>query len=888
MGSPPTGTIVFLMTDIVGSTALWEADAAAMAKAVERLDALIGDCTEHHGGTVVKNRGEGDSAFIVFEKASDALKAATDIQLAIGAEAWPNSCPLRVRMGVHLGEAQHRGGDYFAPTVNRCARIKALAAGGQILISDTVNRVVADSLDQAFELRDLGVHRLKDLLKPERLWQIVHPDLVAEFPPLPSLEHTPNNLPVQLTSFIGRERDLIQVIEAIRGHRLVTLLGPGGTGKTRLSLQVAAELLETFRDGVWFVPLASVEERHSILEAIARVLKVQESADSDLEQRIIETIADRPMLLVLDNCEQIVEPARGIVRRLLEATKATVLATSRHPLRIGGEFCFPVQPLSLPDSRFGLTAEEVAASEAVQLLLDRARARKPNFELDDGNATWIAKICRRLDGVPLAIELAAPKLAMISPKELYERLADSLKVLKGGHDEAERHQTIESAIAWSHRLLNEKEATLFRRLAAFSSSWTMAGAEAACASDEFEAFDVMDTLQTLLDKSLAVVTEGSSGETRYFYLETIRAYAKRELERHPEEEAAARERVFDFMLALAQEADRKLQTSEQELGIELCYDEYDNFRGALEWGLGSSLGTKTLDMALALHRFWLSTSQFREGKGWLDQAFNAAPDAPQDKRAAALNILGICAWYQNDLSSALQLCSESGALWRGLGNPEREVAAINNVALIAIRLQDFAAARTALTQCLDFYSSQGNERRVSDVATNLGSLERDLGNYEESLNLLSLALSAKRTLGDRVGMATVLESMADSYWLSGQPIPAMHALKEGLEIMQSLENPMGSSGMLEALAIVATELHDASFAARLLGAADGIRISTDTPPEPWEMQRREEAESRLRAQTEGANREAMLTSGRLATHEAILREAFEWIGKAQGPTTSLD
>lgn len=443
MASPPTGTVTFLFTDIEGSTKLWEDNAPAMQAALARHDELLRRSIEERGGFVFKT--VGDAFCCAFATATDALEAALDAQRSLLKEQWGESGPLRVRMALHMGAAEERDGDYFGPPVNRVARLLSAAHGGQVLLSLPTHEMVRDQLPAGMNLADLGEHRLKDLFRPERVFQLVSPDLPSEFPPLRTLDAYRNNLPLQPTPLVGREKEVAQVCDLLRAEetRLLTLTGPGGIGKTRLALQAAADVLEDFTDGTFFVPLATLTEADLFLSAVAEALGVKEIGEQPLDESLKDYLSERRMLLVLDNFEQVLEGAPAVTELLAASPGLKVLATSRISLRLYGEHVFPVPPLSMPDLKSPPPLERLTQYEAVRLFVERAQAVKPDFSITNESAPAVAEICVRLDGLPLAIELAAARITMLPPRAMLQRLGSRLKLLTGGaRDLPERQRTL--------------------------------------------------------------------------------------------------------------------------------------------------------------------------------------------------------------------------------------------------------------------------------------------------------------------------------------------------------------------------------------------------------------------------------------------------------------
>jgi predicted ATPase/class 3 adenylate cyclase len=518
----PLGTVTFLLTDVEGSSRHWEADPAAAA-ALGRHEEIIADCVAGHRGARPVEQGEGDSSVSAFSRASDAAACAIEIQRALGSVRWPDGSELRVRMALHTGEAELRDdGNYRGASLNRCARLRSIAHGGQIVLSRASYEVIAERLPESASLRDLGGQRLRDLARGEHVWQLCHPDLVDDFPPVRPLGGVPNNLPVQLTTFIGREPEVELVRRLLGETRLLTLTGAGGCGKTRLALQVATEVLEDYLDGLWWVDLAPVAEPALVPSAVAAAVAVRESPAQPLTETLVRQLAAGRALLVLDNCEHQVTACARLADRLLHGCRAVgVVATSREPLGIEGETTWRVPSLRLPPAGTP-TIESLTQSEAVRLFIDRATRVRSNFRVTNDNAPAVAEICQRLDGIPLAIELAAARTRMLTPEQIADGLNDRFHLLTGGTRGAlARQRTLEASVDWSHDLLDAPERTVFRRLAVFAGSFTLDAAEAVCAGEGIERQDVLDLLGHLVDRSLVQVeTEGPCA--RYRLLETVR------------------------------------------------------------------------------------------------------------------------------------------------------------------------------------------------------------------------------------------------------------------------------------------------------------------------------------------------------------------------------
>jgi predicted ATPase/class 3 adenylate cyclase len=614
------GTLTFLFADLESSTRLWERFPDAMKAAMERHDAILRTAVEQARGVVVKTTGDGLMAG--FPSACDAVLAALRAQRGLATEQWGETGPLRARIGLHSGEAQAREGDYFGPPVYRAARIMSAAHGGQVLLSDTTAMLAREGgLPPGATLRDLGEHRLKDLLQPEHIFQVDQPDLPAEFPPLTTLARRPHNLPIQASELIGREDDL----RAIRDHiesgslRLLTLTGPGGIGKTRLALQAAADQIDRFADGVFFIDLSAARDTEAALGAIVRTVGLKATGDARLEDVLKDQLRDRQVLFVLDNFEQVMAAADAVADLLQHAAGLRILVTSREALRVRGEQLLPIAPLSLPASSGRASAASVAGYEAVRLFTDRARAARPDFVLTDANAAAVAEVCTRLDGLPLAIELAAARLKLFSPEDLRDRLRHRLEVLRGGaRDLPARQQTLRSTIEWSYELLDEDERAVFQLLAVFADARIEAVEEVASRTAAIGEIDVVDRLSSLIDKSLVRSVEGVYGQ-RLAMLETIREYAAERLGANAALSDAARRAHAEYFAEFAESKRTALHGAERDAAITDLSADLGNLQAAWRYWLDAGDLTQLNTLLDAL---WI----LHETRGWYHDAIALASD----------------------------------------------------------------------------------------------------------------------------------------------------------------------------------------------------------------------------------------------------------------------
>jgi len=705
----PAGTVTFLLTDIEGSTRTWEAHGVEMATAVARhfeiLDAAVAD----HGGARPIEQGEGDSLVAVFARASVAVAAALEAQRALTKEDWPEGAALAVRMALHTGEARLRDERYYTgASIIRCARLRGLAHGGQVLISSTTADLLADGLPDGAALLPLGIHRLRDLRQPERVFQLAHPLLPGEFPTLRSLDALPNNLPVQLTSFIGREAELAELGSLVGAHRLVTLVGEGGAGKTRLAAQVAAEVAEAHPDGVWWVELAQVADPDLVARAVMVALGIGDDRGFEPLERITRYLGERRTLLLLDNCEHVAGSAARMLDGLLRACpNASAITTSREPLGIPGEVVWRVPPLSLPGDVLDteLSPEAVLGSEGVRLFVERALDARPTFRAGADNVATLAAICTHLDGLPLAIELAAARVRSLSPERILDGLADRFRLLTGGARTAvARQQTLQASVEWSHDLLGDHERTLFRRLAAFSGGFTLESAEAVGAGDPLETWEVLGLLSDLVDKSLVVF----DGE-RYRLLQTIHGFANSQLLASGEANALRDQHAAYFLLTAESATDLLEREVRNELVVALEVD-HDNLRTALEWSVAKEDDDLALRLVVALDLFWLAHGHFSEGLSWHRRVLTRIPREPSPMRCKAVWGIGHLSLTCLEVANGLGIADveEAVALARQLGDPALLARPLTDQGLIQVFLAPEAAPAT-LGEALHAAQESGDE-----------------------------------------------------------------------------------------------------------------------------------------------------------------------------------
>jgi predicted ATPase/class 3 adenylate cyclase len=816
MTALPSGTVTFLFTDIEGSTLFWQRDRAAMAAAVTRHLIVLDTAIQAHGGFHFKTIG--DAVQVAFATAPAAVAGALAAQRGLLAEDWGASGPLRVRMALHAGEAApDEHGDYRAPALNRLARLIAAGHGGQILLSSAVQLLARDALPPGTSLRDLGEHRLRDLLEPQPVYQLLHPDLPSEFPPLNSLDTRPHNLPLQPTPFLGREREVDETVALLRRPdvRLLTLTGPGGTGKTRLALQAAAELVENFSDGVFFVSLAPLRDPHLVPSAIATALGIREESDQPLWKRLRQALATKQILLVLDNVEHLVEVAPAIGELLAACPGLKVLATSRLPLRLRGEREYPVPPLTLPPAS-GTAPEQLLQSEAVRLFVARAHAVRAEFTLTPDTAPAVAEITRRLDGLPLAIELAAARVRLLPPAALLARLEKRLPLLTGGpRDAPARQQTLRDAIAWSYDLLSGDEQALFRRLAIFAGGFSMEAAEAV-ANPRGER-DILDGLDQLSEHSLLRSAE-DDGEPRFTMLETIREYGLERLAQSGDEEATRRAHAA-FFLTLAMEADAALRGPNQGIWFERLETEQDNFRSALGWALTGQPET-ALGLVAALYGFWSYRGNFTEARDWTERGLATGASAAPDVRAQALNWSSRLAWRRANYETASSRAEEALALARSVDDRSSEAWALMNLGSIANALGDVKRATSLSAEAEACFVSIGDRHGAAMAIIDQATVAGAAGDVDRRQELLERSLAEFRAIGDRIEAASPLFALGRHELEQGHLDRARTLLKEVLETAREFRLRLFEAYALHALAEVAIEHGDSDQATTYLQDAE--------------------------------------------------------------------
>lgn len=872
--SLPSGTVTLLFTDIEGSTQRWEQQGAAMSQALRRHDELLRRAIEAHGGRVFKTMG--DQFCAAFFRAPDAIAAAAEVQRVLATEDWSAVEGLAVRIALHSGSTDERDGDYFGPTVNRVARLLAAAHGGQVVVSGATAQLVRDAMPDGIGLRDLGRHRLKDLIEPEHVWQLVSIGMPERFPPLASLGSLPNNLPRLVTPLVGRDDVLSEIEELVKQHPLVTLVGTGGVGKTRLGLQVGAELLDGSADGVWFIELASLTDPSLVLNTIASTFGLREQPKRSTLDVLLQYLRPRELLLILDNCEHLIEETARIADAILRAApRVRVLATSREPLRIAGEQVYRVPSLAVPpvDS---LTADEAGRYGAIALFVQRAGASDAKFALTDESAPTIAEICRRLDGIALAIELAAARVDVLPPARLAEKLDDRFRVLTGGSRTAlPRQQTMRALIDWSYDLLSEPEQRFFRRLAIFAGSWQLAAAEAVC-GDAAGADDAMNLLSSLVDKSLVIVE--ATERQRYGLLESTRAFAREKLLQSGEYEALAlrHARWAADLGDRAQKSWPTLPTSKWRAEFE---PESENARAAVDWAVSHdeiALATRIIVGLSPVYRRLVGERQVRSrleallerldpatqtalaAQAWY--ALSAATTGPRRIEAAqrAVELGERCDDPSITTRSLTQIAgglSQAGRTQEaravveralllssahGLDRTSTHADALNIAGIIADHSGCIEEARQLFAEALRLANELGAENSAPAVRSNIAELELEAGNVAKALELTEAIYAELRDPQlapfDKAIHATLALTNIAAYRIIMRDLEgARTAARDALQFARGMF-VLFATFAIQHLATLAALTSDPRRGARLLGYVDASYRSEGYEREPTEAQ----------------------------------------------------
>jgi predicted ATPase/class 3 adenylate cyclase len=877
MTNLPTGTVTFLFTDIEGSTKLWEQYPEAMKAALAKHDSILKEAIESNHGHIIKTTGDGVHA--VFGTAMDGVKSAIDAQRELimqNAEGRmqnsefniPHSAfALKVRMGLHTGEAELRDGDYYGGALNRAARIMSAGHGGQVLISDITAQVVREHLPADISLLDMGEHHLKGLLRAEKLYQVVAADLQKEFPALNSIPTATNNLPTQLTSFIGREREMTEAAKRLASARLLTLIGPGGTGKTRLSIQLGTQMLPNFTDGVWFIELAPLADPELILQTVASALGVRAQVGMPLMNIVTDYLRGKNLLLVFDNCEHLVEASAQLADEFLHnAPSIKIIASSREALGIAGETVYRVPSLGLP-KQAPASREAALGFESVQLFVERASAANPKFQLTDENASHIAQICSRLDGIPLALELAASRVSAFTPEQIAKRLDDRFRLLTGGSRTAlPRQQTLRALIDWSYDILSQPECLLLRRLSVFAGGWVFEAAEAM-----FNDMDVLELLPQLVNKSL-VTMDDEGDEPRYRLLETVRQYARDKLMESGEAEQM-RNRHLDYFVQLTENAEQELLEGSALRWIIRLEAESDNLRAAFEWGMETNV-TAVLMMAHSLQYFWYRRGYETEGRKWIAQALEQIQGLPAVEgeasrqrmlvTAKAWQAISFLATSQGDFSNATTASRKCEELARQLGDKRLLATVLAFGASSKMMSGDHTYADTVVEEVFSIaresndpfalsvahgmigldmlLKSQDTKTANEHVSKGLALLKNTPHHFWQTMMLFGLGMAARfqgrfdearerfgplldifHEMGDQHRTNMIHSECAHMQRLEGHHDKAESMYRETILEWQRLGHRAAVANQLECFAFIAKAHEQPERAIKLLGAAERLR-----------------------------------------------------------------
>jgi len=842
MSKLPTGTVTLLFTDIEGSTRLLQQLGERYPDVLAQCRQLLHARFQQWNGYEVDT--QGDSFFAAFARATDALSAAVAAQRAIATHPWPEGVALRVRMGLHTGEPSLVSEGYVGLDVHHAARIMSAGHGEQVLLSQTTRELVEHDLPDGVSLRDLGAYRLKDLQHKSHLFQLVIVGLPADFPPLKTLDTHPNNLPVQPTAFIGREQEVAAVQHLLQREnaRLVTLTGPGGTGKTRLGLQVAAELSVLFTDGVYFVNLAPINDAEFVVPTIAQMLGIREVAGQPLLEHLKGELQQKQLLLVLDNFEQVVSAAAQVADLLAACPRLKVLVTSREVLHVRAEQEFAVPPLALPDTKQLPDLAALTQYEAVALFLQRAQAVKPDFQVTAVNARAVAEICACLDGLPLAIELGAARVKLFPPQALLARLDQRLQVLtSGARDAPARQQSLRNTIAWSYELLNGEEQRLFRRLSVFVGGCILQEIEAVCAALDKSngAGQVLDRVASLIDKSLLQHREQDGEELRFVMLETIREYGLEVLAASGEMERTQQAHA-DYYLVLAEQAEPYLKGAEQARWFARLEQEHDNLRAALRWSLEPGVVEHRIEMALrlagALGRFWEVRGHWSEGWNFLEWVLAGGKGVAAPAQVKALMAAAHLAFAQFDNDRAEALYEEILARCRELGDTAGIALSLRRLGAIAWRRGTFAVARRLSEKSLALFREAGDKEGIAWSLVDLGWMFSQQGEYARAISFREESLALFRALGNIQGIAFALCGLAYTLFRSqGDPAKVLTLLKESLAVCREVGYKEGIAVVLSSLGEVFLQLGDTVKARSLLEESMLLSREIRNPAIAWEL-----------------------------------------------------
>ncbi|MCY7362636.1 MAG: tetratricopeptide repeat protein [Ignavibacteria bacterium] len=833
----PSGNVTFLFTDIEGSTRLSQEFPETIHIALEKHHSILNEAVESWNGYVFEI--VGDAFCCAFEKAEDAVKAAVEIQKKLSIEKWEDVI-VKIRIGIHSGKAEWTGERYSGYiTLARTARLMSAANGEQIIISKDTFEISKDNISSQISFRDLGERRLKDVVHPIRLYQVSGQGLREDFPPLKTIDARPNNLPVQLTKFIGREKEMKEIKNLLSRSTLVTLLGSGGSGKTRLVLEVAEDVIDDFTNGVWFIELASITDPAFIIPEIASVFNLNSDGKKDLYEILKNYLREKEILLVLDNCEHLIHDCAKITEQLLgTCSKLKILASSRESLHIFGEATYSVPSLSMPDLKIKYTAETLSQYESVKLFIDRAISVNPDFKVTNSNAPALAQLCSELDGIPLAIELASARIRVLPVEKILERLNDRFKLLTGGkRNTLPRHQTLRALIDWSYDLLSDNEKLLLCRLSIFNGGWTLEAAENVCSDESLDEFEILDLLSNLLDKSL-VKAYDTDFELRYTMLETIRKYGEEKLN-ESDEVIKVQEKYYNYFYKFAVDSEHKLTGSLQKEYLLKMNSDYENMREVLNRSLQDN-SESTLKISVALGKYWELRSYFSEGlnflqkgleinnkidnllkakvyywtgfyftfqgkyiesKKYLEESLEMFVES-ESKEGKALTLMSLAAiaMFEGDYEKMESITNESLNISIEINNKSFIAANLRAIAVSLMHQGNHDESGKRYEESLSIYRELGDQVQLAKIIGNFGALEYLKGNYEKAISYMEESLELRYELGDRHGIGISLNNLGTVYSMQYAFDKAEKVLNESLEIFKELGdrriyvNPMNTLG----------------------------------------------------------------------------------------------
>ncbi len=819
---PPSGSVTFLFTDIEGSTKLAQEFHERLPEVLNLHNSILQNATEANNGFVF--RIVGDAFCCAFANCNDAIKAAVDAQKALGAESWGEAV-IKVRMGIHSGYAEWGGTDYMGYiTLARVNRVMSAAFGGQVLVSsDSHNLSDIDGLEN-ISFRDLGERRLKDLIQPMRIYQIISPGIQSDFPPLNTLDARPNNLPVQLTSFIGREKDLSELKKFLSNSRLVTLLGTGGTGKTRLALQAGADIIDEFENGVWFADLSALQDPLLLPQNLEQMFGISERPKQSQEELLVEYLKDKELLIILDNCEHLIEACATLTEDILEqSSKVKILATSRESLRCHGELVFKVSSLKHPEPNEKLTPEQLTQYEAVRLFIERALAVNPAFRVNNNNAPALAQICTQLDGIPLALELAAVRIKVLSLEDICSRLENRFALLTGGkRTSLPRQKTLRAMIDWSFDLLSENEKMLWRRLSVFSGGWTLEVAEQVCSDELLDQYDILDLTNELTEKSVISFSEQSG---KFRMLETIKQYGEEKL-REAGEEKKFYDKHLDHYLSMCESSFVDMNGPRSKLWLDKFEDDYANIQSALRWASENGLNEQGNRLSFSLGKLWEVRGYLFEGNMWLQKFLNDTSGLTPLTVSKSKRLAGILATILGENERALSLTKESLDVSRELDDKNGISQCLNVLGMISLDMSNLKDAKDYLSEALLIRRQIGRNIGLCSALNSLGLILIQEGDYEKALDHYEEALEIACEFNDDMYKGILYNNIGEVYDYLENYEKSMEYLELGMEVDKHLGNKNGIGVSIYNLAILAMKKEDYEASEKLF--SESLVIAKET------------------------------------------------------------